>query len=264
MEAKGNKTDNKKEALEKAKHPGEILKRERERRGLSIDEVSELTRIRPNYISAIESNDQENLPAGVFIRGFIRAYAKALELDERELLNMMGEMEPVRLTLPKVFKRKESSKEKIFLGIFCIIFITVLALLINGYIKERGEKSGEIQRSETVKKESLRVINKDTEKNKKDEVVKGESPSPPTGHTLQCKVKVRTWMRVKIDDSEPREYIFEPGAILKWEAKDRFELLIGNAGGVDISFDGRPLGELGKLGQVVRLILPEKNRVMEE
>jgi cytoskeletal protein RodZ len=65
---------------------GEHLKREREMRGVSLEEVSAATRISTRFLEAIESEKWDELPGGVFNRGFIRAIARFLGLDEDGLV----------------------------------------------------------------------------------------------------------------------------------------------------------------------------------
>ncbi|HEY5708868.1 MAG TPA: helix-turn-helix domain-containing protein [Solirubrobacterales bacterium] len=60
---------------------GAILREARMRRGIELSEVEAVTRIRPGYLRAIESEDWEALPGGVYARGFIRTYATFLGLD---------------------------------------------------------------------------------------------------------------------------------------------------------------------------------------
>ncbi len=60
---------------------GQSLRMIREARGLSIDAVAEMTRIRPSYIAAIEASDMASLPSRPFAIGYVRAYAQALDLD---------------------------------------------------------------------------------------------------------------------------------------------------------------------------------------
>ena len=65
---------------------GEHLKREREMRGVSLEEISLATRIAPRFLAALESEQWEKLPGGVFNRGFIRSVAHYLGLDEDSLV----------------------------------------------------------------------------------------------------------------------------------------------------------------------------------
>ena len=65
---------------------GEHLKREREMRGVTLEEISAATRIAPRFLTALESEQWELLPGGVFNRGFIRSVARYLGLDEDTLV----------------------------------------------------------------------------------------------------------------------------------------------------------------------------------
>jgi cytoskeleton protein RodZ len=65
---------------------GEHLKREREMRGVTLEEISAATRIAPRFLAALESEQWELLPGGVFNRGFIRSVARYLGLDEDSLV----------------------------------------------------------------------------------------------------------------------------------------------------------------------------------
>jgi cytoskeleton protein RodZ len=65
---------------------GERLKRERELREVSPNEVVVATRISLRFLQALENEDWDKLPGGIFNRGFVRAIARYLGLDEENLL----------------------------------------------------------------------------------------------------------------------------------------------------------------------------------
>lgn len=65
---------------------GDRLKREREMRGVSLDEVAAATRIAPKFLEALENDQWDQLPGGVFNRGFIRSIARFLGMDEDNLV----------------------------------------------------------------------------------------------------------------------------------------------------------------------------------
>lgn len=69
---------------------GDRLRRAREARGLSLDQVEEITKIRRRYLEALEEEDFGQLPGEVFVRGFLRNYAVALGLDAEETLAAAG------------------------------------------------------------------------------------------------------------------------------------------------------------------------------
>ena len=66
---------------------GERLKRERELRGIKLEEISESTKIGKRNLVALEEEEFDQLPGGIFNKGFVRAYAKFLGLDEEQAVN---------------------------------------------------------------------------------------------------------------------------------------------------------------------------------
>ena len=66
---------------------GEELRREREIRGISLNEIADATKISKRFLDAIERNDHNTLPAPVFTRGFVREYARYLGLNTEEMVN---------------------------------------------------------------------------------------------------------------------------------------------------------------------------------
>ncbi|MEM8606344.1 MAG: helix-turn-helix domain-containing protein [Myxococcota bacterium] len=73
---------------------GAQLKSLRETRDLSLEEVSSTTRIPRRTLESLEENRFEDLPSGVFVRGFIKAYASAVEVDPDEVLARFDEEQP--------------------------------------------------------------------------------------------------------------------------------------------------------------------------
>jgi cytoskeleton protein RodZ len=78
---------------------GESLKREREMRGVTLEEISAATRIATRFLQAIENESWDQLPGGVFNRGFVRAVARYLGLDEENIVAeytlAVGDRQPV-------------------------------------------------------------------------------------------------------------------------------------------------------------------------
>ena len=84
--------------------PGAYLKSQREKKGLSLQEIHEKTRIRPEVLKNIETG--ENLPSPAYLKGFLRIYARALDLDEAKLLREFFKKKPVKISSSE----KSSSK----------------------------------------------------------------------------------------------------------------------------------------------------------
>lgn len=65
---------------------GQILKESREARYYTLDQVEKVTKIRKELLSALENDDYSKLPPATFVQGFIKNYAKFLNIDENKLL----------------------------------------------------------------------------------------------------------------------------------------------------------------------------------
>jgi cytoskeleton protein RodZ len=77
---------------------GERLRRERELREVSLDEISVATKISGRYLNALENEEWSKLPGGVFTRGFVRSIGRYLGLDEESLL---GDYDLARSRMPE-------------------------------------------------------------------------------------------------------------------------------------------------------------------
>ena len=116
---------------------GESLKRERELRGVTLEEISAATRIATRFLKAIENEAWDQLPGGVFNRGFVRAVSRYLGLDEEntvaEYTLAVGDRPsvPVWTGSPPVV-----TPEQPWLA-WIIVAVVVLALLSGGWFGAR-------------------------------------------------------------------------------------------------------------------------------
>ncbi len=101
---------------------------------------------------------------------------------------------------------------------------------------------------ETQEKENMKQVTA-SEKINKNPVNTAET------YKITMEAREMTWLRITADSNPPYEILLQPGEKIEREAS-RFIVVIGNAGGIDIRFQGRSLGNLGNQGQVVHLTLP--------
>jgi cytoskeleton protein RodZ len=71
--------------------PGATLRRARERAGVSVEEVAERLNLLVSHLEALENDDYTHFSGEVFLRGYIRGYARLLELNEAPLLRALDE-----------------------------------------------------------------------------------------------------------------------------------------------------------------------------
>ena len=85
-----------------------------------------------------------------------------------------------------------------------------------------------------------------------------QKPAPPAAppNILTVSATENTWLKVVTDQGIPAEYNLKAGEHLKLEARSTFNLLIGNAGGIKLNLNNKPVHVPGKRGEVVNLHLP--------
>gem|GEM_PF-329698 len=129
---------------------GLYLKQERELRGVALGEIAETTKIHIRYLEALENNDFDNMPGEVFVKGFIRSYARAIGIDSEEIVNAYDEsigcdrkekLEKVQVTNNKIRSRKKTAAGFVLGGI-ALIVISFLGYLVVGNIIDENEKQG--------------------------------------------------------------------------------------------------------------------------
>jgi cytoskeleton protein RodZ len=107
---------------------GEHLKREREMRGVTLEEISAATRIAPRFLTALESEQWELLPGGVFNRGFIRSVARYLGLDEDSLVAEYA-LETRGRPDPGVVADPPQEPDRNWARIFVVVVLALLVLM---------------------------------------------------------------------------------------------------------------------------------------
>lgn len=117
---------------------GELLKDERQKHALSLSELSKKTRIRVEYLEALENNEFEKLPAAIFVKAYIKIYASVFEFEYQPLLRLLrrdfkesakGTLVPQDFLTPVLKKRRFVTPVAITVGLLSVVFSTIL-----GYI----------------------------------------------------------------------------------------------------------------------------------
>jgi len=125
---------------------GEYLKKERELRGITLDEISKYSNISKTYLKYLESDDFENLPADVFVRGFIRCYAQNTGMDGNEAIlayNSFIENKRDSQVFSDISTEKSTKfdiKISYFWAIAIFIVLSSFLLVLINFSKDREEK----------------------------------------------------------------------------------------------------------------------------
>ena len=86
---------------------GDILRGEREKQGLTIEDIARETSIRDIYLEAIEKGDYDSLPGDVYAKGFIRNYSRFLQIDGDALLDKYDEERNINKVVQPVDQPQE-------------------------------------------------------------------------------------------------------------------------------------------------------------
>jgi transcriptional regulator with XRE-family HTH domain len=235
----------------------EQLKRERELRGVSLQQISEETRIGVRFLQALEDDRLEVIPGEFYRRSYLRAYARYLGLDEDRALNVYdfsrrekpasGETESgpgVGLAFPPWLK---------WAGAAAIIGIPLLLLLrampaSTGGTDALEPYSGErpVARVKTLPQAPppARV-----------EISPApfpveSSPAPEAGLRLLLSVEESCWLEIEADGEVVVSGLKDQGFRKEVRAARELRLWLGNAGGVRVFLNDQEAVPLGRPGQV--------------
>jgi cytoskeletal protein RodZ len=118
---------------------GEFFKQVRETKGLTVDEVASKTRIRTDFVKALEEGNFAKLPDQVFARGFVRSYARSLGLDEEDAIHRFtqsagafyekqDERERLRVRQAEEERKRQANRKAVAVAI-AIAILTLVFLL---------------------------------------------------------------------------------------------------------------------------------------
>ncbi|MEW5901802.1 MAG: RodZ domain-containing protein [Acidobacteriota bacterium] len=231
---------------------GQDLKRERELRGISLKEISDSTRISLRLLQALEEDRLEVLPGRFFIRAILRSYAKTIGLDENQVLNKYDEMQIFEEQLQHKeagnrpqpqSPRRALGKKRIALLSFALVMVALAATFLFVFVFSPEEKPRPSQKPQP--QHLVPTV----------EVAPSSPPPQPAGQKIQgLRLEVlfteETWLHVYADGASIWEGIKNRGESLTVEAAREVVLNVGNAGGPQVTINGRKARPLGPLGAV--------------
>ena len=232
---------------------GERLKRERELREVSLEEITTATRIGPHFLEALENEDWSKLPGGIFNRGFVRSIARYLGLDEEAFLAeydvAFKERIPTRPEPPETRIPSPPRWVPIALGVALLVLLT--ALVIGGiyglrYLAARRTRKAAMAPTATALPYSESQIS-------------GSSTSPPSSAPgaqslsapeldLLVSPSTPTHLRIVADGNLLFDTIIHPGENRHFAASDEFEVTVADSGAVLLELNGQAMPPLGLPG----------------
>jgi len=238
---------------------GEELRRERLIREISLDEISQATKISVRLLRALEESDLSRLPAPIFTRGFIRAYARHLGIDPEEKVNAyLSDLVEGPPDAPATKKARPRSRfwrgRRATAG--TIVGVVVGVLLLLGLIA-RPERRPKPVAERRVAPRASRVAFKNVTVSNEPQTELAEAKRVPAAResaaiSLTLVFDQDSWAKLEADGEVVLVGLVRRGETRQFQARDGFSISLGNAGGVRVSVDGRALDPLGRAGEPVR------------
>jgi len=251
------------------KEIGEILKKAREEKGLSIDDIQQITKIRSRYLNAIEEGNLDVLPGEVYAKGYIKSYAEAVGLNVREVMALYEEKtaELKGLNLVRDEKRNEPKRKNSefnFAPVLKVLtVIIILSLLFYGGYFAAGEfyalyKEFHDKPVKEIKKQE--VENKNSEPQKPElKVEKKEATSTKATYEITSQKNEITmrlfvsgelsWVRVIADGKTVFEGILNKGKDAIYVFKESATVILGRASDVTVFIEDIPIEKVNIIGR---------------
>jgi len=257
---------------------GDRLRREREMRGITLEEITESTKISRRHLEALEGEHFDQLPGGVFNKGFVRAYARFLGLDEDQAVadysaasNEQAEPEdkfPLEIhEEPKRNLNRRRSRLPLAFAIAALVGVLV------GYVfwarsrpHTNESAAASTQRPAPAAATTAPPVNtpvptaepaaparEATAELSPSEPAPGQpaqaAPEKPVKpekvFVVKVKAKEDSWISIVADGKSVMERVLTAEKNKKIKAGKTLILRTGNAGGIEVSFNGVSLGSLG-------------------
>lgn len=269
---------------------GERLKRTRENKKMTLDDVSRATKIASRMLGALEEGKFDQLPGGVFNKGFVRAYARHLGLDEEQALRdyntavgtVATDIKPEDAELRAIAERKDKERQSRPTSanlpwgmIAAFLLLLAFGLSIWGFytrervtpIQSRSDAYGKPAPSLRPAAESTTLYSSSAQpaptevartqvvSETEPEVVPASSEAPIV---LLITAQQDSWLTITVDGKLFYKDNLAAGQQQSIAAQNEIVLRSGNIGGVDITFNGQKLPAQGNDAEVKTLTFTPK------
>jgi cytoskeletal protein RodZ len=260
----------------------EVLQRARLDQGIDLATVAARTKIKAKYLQAIEAGDRKSLPGGFFYKSFVHQYATFLGVDTRaidaEIDRVLSADAP--LPLPTAAKQRAvklssgSRTGRTYFSYAALVLILVVCARIDGWWHESRTVATEKSESRAPVVEETRRVTAPSPGPGRASLVsvsqvaagppaaapvaaaaRQDELTAPAGSRVELALTAteETWLSVYSDGTPVFSGLLEANQTKTIEGKDA-KMRVGNAAGLEVRLNGKPLGSLGAHGQVRDLV----------
>jgi len=254
---------------------GSILREARESQGRPIAEIAEELCITRRYLRAIEADDTDGVPGLFFFKNFAKQYAAVLGVDEKVILPALAAIQEPEEARPqpeiRVPNRLVEATNRRFIpdvpmGWSVAGLIVVLLGCSGIYSWWKRAPQGPANSAMVEQTSPLAMVKASGpgfatagQANPESEAESGEG----SGVVLKLSATERTWLSISSDGKEIFAGIMQPSESKTLTGLDRATMKVGNAGGIDVRWNGKAVGPLGTSGQVLTIrITPQDFKIV--
>lgn len=267
------------------RQPGQRLRAERESRGISQEDVANRLNLTVTFIEALETDDYDRLPEATFVRGYIRNYARELDLPADELISVFSELMQEQEEVPETVEVMPSRRRRwLPVALVALVLAVGVALLLwpndeaadgDGSASTEEPGAGPAERDPAPQSsgaaEEMPAQGQETSEMKPEAGMEREPVRPAPSQNGQQSDSVDSLDRLELTFSDDcwlevrdatGEVVFEgrrkSGVALNLGGEAPFDLRIGDASAVEsLSInDEQQTMPSNAAGQVVRLSVP--------
>lgn len=243
----------------------EELKKRRESLGITLDQISNKTKVNKTILEAFEAGDFSKLPL-TYVRLFLRAYAQELNTDPEQIIKSFEEYtgkleEPLKpettekensFLSPKNNSVVNGKKKRSIAAITAVIVIVIFLISVLKQVLIEEEQKNQAPLPVSIEKLPVPVEDTDTTATEQELVV------PETQNELLSLIMTTQdtcWARVITDESDTTEANYLPNIRREWKARDKFDVRVGRPSKVVLYLNNKELRTVGSRGIPTRFII---------
>jgi len=268
---------------------GRILRSARERQGRAVAEIAEELCLTQQYLRAIEDDDVKSLPGIFFYKNFVKQYAAIVGVKEAEFRASIEALAaaveapvslgaqappPVRPMDPIVLDSNRTYFQSAKLGA-SVAGLVAVVLACSGFYAWWTRSAEAASAKPRMLPPVVRPVSQPVPVSPPPETatvqVTADAPSPATitgisqtvdgiNHVvLNLSATEKTWLSITSEGKRLFSGFLEPSQTKTLTGLDVAQMTVGNAGGIEVRLNGKPIGPIGKSGQVRRVVFTPDN-----
>ena len=260
---------------------GETLRQVRLRQGLTVDEIAERTRISARLLEALEAEEWDKLPGRFFARAFLHQYASFLGVEAGQMRAELARLEvpaetaapspaPPQIRVAPIVPYARARRQALgrWLGSIAVLVLVVLGCAGVYAIWQRTRATPipapGAGAAAAAPASELSAPHPAQPAPPVAERAATPPPAPASPVAVEIRAAEPAWIRVTSDGTVVFSDTLQPGQSRIFQAAETLHMRTGNAGGLDVVFNGKPVGPLGPRGHIRELeFTPAAHRILE-